>query len=284
MNRVTHRNAGILLALLLAGCSDSTTTDPGNPGGPGNPPPPPPPPASVRLRDIVIPNLPAPYYHFVYNSAGRIDSASFASGFTMYQVLYQDGRISQLVNNTLGNQDRLVYIYDGAQRVGTIDYVHPDGTVFTRLNLSYDGEKLTGLVRARELADSFVVDKTMSFSYYPDGNLEELTEHRPLIEGFQPDMTTVDRFEQYDSKINVDGFSLLHDDFFDHLALLPGVVLQKGNPARVTHTGDGDNYTVDNVVSYDGQNRPTSTVGDLVFLNGAHQGEHFRIESDFTYY
>lgn len=283
MSLLTRRSAVIVLALLLAGCGDSMTTDPGTPGGPGNPPPPPPP-APVLLKDIAIPRLPSPYYHFEYDATGRVSNASFASGLTMYQVVYQGDRISQLVNNSLGNQDRLVYIYDTAGRVGTIDYVHPDATVFTRLNLSYDGEKLTGLVRARELAGSFVVDKTMSFSYYPDGNLEELTEHRPLIEGFQPATTTVDRFEQYDTKINVDGFSLIHDDFFDHLALLPGVVLQKGNPARVTRTGDGDNYTVDNVITYDGLNRPVSTVGDLVFLSGSHTGEHFRTESDFTYY
>jgi hypothetical protein len=47
-------------------------------------------------------------------------------------------------------------------------------------------------------------------------------------------VTTVDLFEQYDNKVNVDGFSLIHDDFFDHLVLLPGVQLQKGNPGRQT--------------------------------------------------
>jgi len=34
------------------------------------------------------------------------------------------------------------------------------------------------------------------------------------------------------SNINVDGFSLIHDEFNDHLILLPDVQLQKGNPAR----------------------------------------------------
>lgn len=124
----------------------------------------------------------------------------------------------------------------------------------------------------------------MSFSYYPDGNLQELTEHRPAVEGFQPASTTVDRFERYDNGINVDGFGLIHDDFFDHLDLLPEVVLQKGNPARVTRTGDGENYTVDYVYTYDDRNLPLRSSGDLLIQNGSNAGRHFQVGSAFSYY
>jgi hypothetical protein len=269
---------GAVVIALLFGCGESTT-GPGNGGGGGQVPP-----AAVLLRDLIIPNLPSPYYHFDYDATGRVTAASFASGFTMYEVIYQGDRISQLRNNTLGNQDRLEYAYDGAGRVTGIDYVHPNDSVFTRLTLSYEGGKLARLERRRQTGGSFVVDKATTFSYYPDGNLEELTEHRPAIDGFQPEATTLDRFEQYDDGINVDGFSLLHDDFFDHLVLLPGVLLQKGNPARVTHTGDGTNYVVDNVYQYDDQGRPLSATGDLVLLNGPDTGRHFQTQSSFTYY
>jgi hypothetical protein len=274
---------GAALIVLLLGCGESST-GPGNGGGGGGggggqvPPP------AVLLRDVVIPHLPSPYYHFDYDTTGRVIAASFASGFTMYEVIYQGDRISQLRNNTLGNQDRLAYAYDGAGRVTGIDYLHPDDSVFTRLTLSYDGVQLTGLERQRLIGGSFVVDKTMAFSYYPDGNLEELTVHRPAINGLQPDATTVDRFEQYDNGINVDGFGLLHDEFFDHLVLLPGVQLQKGNPARVTHTGDGTNYQVDYIYDYDDLGRPRTTTGDFVFLNGPDAGRHLQIGSSFTYY
>jgi hypothetical protein len=274
---------GAVLIVLLFGCGESTT-GPGNSGGGGGGGGGQVPPAAVLLRDLIIPNLPSPYYHFDYDSTGRLTAASFASGFTMYEVIYQGDRISQLRNNTLGNQDRLEYAYDGAGRVIGVDYVHPNDSVFTRLTLSYDGDKLARLERRRQTAGSFVVDKTTTFSYYPDGNLEELTEHRPAIDMFQPEATTLDRFEQYDDGINVDGFSLLHDDFFDHLVLLPGVLLQKGNPARVTHTGDGTNYVVDNVYQYDDQGRPLSATGDLVLLNGPDTGRHFQTQSSFTYY
>jgi hypothetical protein len=134
------------------------------------------------------------------------------------------------------------------------------------------------------LTARFLIDKAMNFSYYPDGNLEELTEIRPEIAGLQPETTTFDRFEQYDDKINVDGFGLLHDEFFDHLVLLPGVQLQKGNPARVTHTGDGINYRVDNVYRYDDQDRPLSSTGDFVLPERAGCGEAFSDGVGVTYY
>ena len=218
---------GAVLMALLLGCGESLTSpgDSGGGGGGGGQVPPP----AVLLRDIVIPHLPSPYYHFEYDATGRVTTASFASGFTMYQVIYQGDRISELRNNTLGNEDRLEYAYDGAGRVTRINYVRPNDLVFTRLSLSYV-ESFSSLERQRLISGTFVVDKTMAFSYYPDGNLEELTEHRPAIGGFQPEATTLDRFEQYDGKINVDAFGLLHDEFFDHLVLLPGVQLQKGNP------------------------------------------------------
>jgi hypothetical protein len=98
---------GAVLMALFLGCGESSTS-PGDNGG-GQVPP-----RAVLLRDVVIPNLPSPYYHFEYDSTGRVTTASFASGFTMYQVIYQGDRITELRNNTLGNQDRLEYTYDGA--------------------------------------------------------------------------------------------------------------------------------------------------------------------------
>ena len=209
-----------LLATVLLGCGDSAT-DPGNGGGGGGGGQVPPP--AVLLKDIVIPNLPSPYYHFEYDATGRISAVSFASGFTMYQVTYQGDRITKLQNNSLGNQDRLEYIYNSVGRLIGINYIRPDNSVFTRLSLSLVGGKLTSLRRFRLIDGAFVIDKAMNFSYYPDGNLEELTEIRPEIVGLQPETTTIDRFEQYDDKINVDGFSLIHDEFFDHKVLLPEI-------------------------------------------------------------
>src|SRR6266513_2124782 len=213
-----------LWGVLLAGCSDVMVSS-----EPPSPPPPPPPPAAVLLKDIVIARLPAPYYHFEYDSGGRIAVVSFASGLTNYNVTYAGGRIAELQNNIIVNHDRLVYAYDGAGRVAGVRYVDANGATFTVVVFSYDGQKLIGVERDRRVVGGFIIDKTMSMTYDSTGNLRDLTEHRPAIAGLQNEETSVVHFEQYDSGINVDGFGLIHDDFFDHLILLPGVELQESS-------------------------------------------------------
>ena len=244
----------------------------------------PPPPANVLLKDIVIPRLPSPYYHFEYDGQGMVSSVSFASASKTYDVAYAAGRVSELRNNALGNHDRLVYVYDDAGRVAAIRETDENGVVFIALFFTYTGDKLTQLERDRRVTGGFIIDKTMSFSYYPDGNLLELTEHRPAIDGLQTETTVTDKFEQYDNGINVDAFGLIHNDFFDHLVLLPAVQLQKSNPRRVTRTGDADNYTIDYSYFYDGLNRPREAIGDLAFTTGTSAGQHFQVASVFSYY
>lgn len=247
-------------------------------------PPPISPPPVVLLKDIVIPNLPSPYYHFEYDQTGRLSAASFASGFTLYDVSYEGDRIKELANNTLGNQDRLEYSYDLAGRVAAIRYVGANGLPFAIVSLSYSGQRLASLERSRKINSAFVIEKIMSFSYDADGNLLELVEHRPAIAGRQEEATFRDRFEQYDDKLNVDGFGLIHNEFFDHLVLLPGVQLQKGNPGRAIRTGDGNNYTVDYSYTYDANGRPIAKDGELVYTSGPDAGRRFQLRSVFSYY
>jgi hypothetical protein len=274
--RVFHSVAMLLVAAAIA-CGGSTDA-------PTAPTPDPTPLPGVRLKDIVIPRLPSPYYHFTYDATGRVDSVSFASELTRYQVAYNaDGRIKEMRNNILVNRDRIVYAYDATGHVGGVRYVDATGATYTIVIYEYDGERLTGVERSRRVDGGFIIDKTMSMKYDADGNLFELTEHRPAIQGVQDDATFVDRFEQYDTKLNVDGFDLLHDDFFDHLVLLPGVQLQKGNPHRQTRTGDGQNFTVDFTYTYDGD-RPLTKSGMLTYTNGPDTGRKFDTRSEFSYY
>jgi len=239
---------------------------------------------SVLLKDVIIPLLPSPYYHFEYGSTGRISSASFASNFTMYDLSYTQGRLSEMQNNILVNHDRLVYNYDNAGHVREIDYTKPGGVVFTRVRFSYSGTKLTGVERQRMIASGFIVDKTMTLAYDVDGNLSDLTERRPMIAGVQNQATYTDHFEDYDTGVNVDGFGLLHQEFFDHLILLPRVQLQKSNPRRVTHGGDSDHYVIDYTYQYDSLNRPRTKTGVVTFTSGARAGQQFPDGATFTYY
>lgn len=264
----------ITLAAVLA-CGDSQGPGGGSGDGGG--------PAAVRLKDVLVTSLPSPYYHFDYTPAGRIARVSFASDLLIYDVLYQGDRISELRNSTFGNMDRLQYVYDAAGRVQTVDYLDPTGIVFTRVLLTYDGATLTRLDREVKVGPDFTIDKTMSFSYAADGNLQEIVVHRPALNG-QPATTTVDRFEQYDDKVNVDGFGLIHDDFFDHVVLLPDVQLQKGNPAREFFTGVDVSYRFDYTYTYDEHKRPLTKGGTATILTGPDAGRVIPLSTVFSYY
>jgi hypothetical protein len=48
--------------------------------------------AAVLLKDVVLSNLPSPYYHFEYDTKGKVTFVSFASDFTRYDVMYGKAR------------------------------------------------------------------------------------------------------------------------------------------------------------------------------------------------
>lgn len=267
----------LALTLTVAGLACGDSPGPGAGSGDGGGP------STVLLKNVEVAHLPAPYYHFEYEAGGRVTRVSFASDLLIYDVLYQDGKIAELRNKTAGNMDRLQYIYDAARRVAAVNYLDGTGTVFARVLLTYDGDKLSGLDRERKLDTGLTIEKTLSFSYYADGNLAEIVDHRPAING-QEATTTVDRFEQYDDNVNVDAFGLIHNDFFDHVVLLPDVQLQKGNPARETFTGGGTDYRFDYTYTYDEHKRPLTKGGTATILTGPDAGRTVPLSTVFSYY
>lgn len=244
-------------------------------------PPPPPPVADVRLKEIVIPSLPSPFYRFEYDATGKITFASFASDLRRYDIHYDGNRLREVEAIGL-RPERLTYFYDDAGKVSTVTYTDGTGTVYVRIHLTYAGERLVMLERERRVEGGFQLDKRMSFVYAVDGNLAELTDQRLPFPG-QTEVTLVDRFEQYDAGINVDGFSLIHSEFFDHLVLLPGVRLQLGNPAAVTRSGSDLDYHIEYAYTYDGANRPRSKHGTGVILSGTSAGQRFETNATFSY-
>ena len=260
---------------LVAACHGENVTS-----GPGTPPPV----APVLLKDIVIDRLPAPYYHFEYDNAGVMTGASFASDLTNYTLSYTNGRLSEMRNNIIVNKDRLEYFYDDAGRVASVRYADSTGVVYAVLFFTYSGAHLTGLERDRRVTGGFIVDKTMALSYGPGGNLSEVTEHHPAIAGVQDEATFVDRYGEYDTGTNVDGFSILHSEFFDHLVLLPQVVLQKSNPHLTTRTGDGINYRVEDTYTYDALNRPLTKTSSITITNGSSAGQTVQGSTVYSYW
>jgi hypothetical protein len=174
-------------------------------------------------------------------------------------------------------------MYDNDGKVFLVTYADSTGSIFRRVFLSFQNEKLVELERQVKVPGGFQIEKTITFSYYQDGNLADLTEHFAAV-GVQSEATFTEHYEQYDDKNNVDGFSLVHDEFFDHLVLLPEVQLQKNNPGKVTRFGDGLNFSVQYTYDYNDKNLPLSKNGNLTILNGANAGQVVQTQSIFSYY
>jgi hypothetical protein len=261
-----------ILAATLLGCSSDRISAP-----------PPPPPTGILLKDVEYTRLPSPYYHFEYDVAGKISSASFASGLATYSLHYQGDRIHD-IDVAAGTVENMSYTYDGAGRVVGIRDRDDTGANKQLWFFTYDGDQLASIERDRAVPGGFIIELTMAFTYSADGNLLQITQHYPPIDGLQTEQTLIDQFEGYDDKVNVDDFDLLHPGFFDKLILLPGVKLQKGNPGRVVHTGDGDHYTVDFAYTYNARKRPLTRNGTLLYQTGPHAGESFTVDASYTYY
>jgi len=99
----------------------------------------------------------------------------------------------------------------------------------------------------------------------------------------QQETTVITRFEQYDDKVNVDDFNLLHNDFFDDLLLLPGIRLQKNNPGRETLTAF-ESYTVNYTYTYNDKKAPLTRSGDLLYTTGPNAGKRFQDNTSYSYY
>jgi hypothetical protein len=250
-------------------------------------PPPDQPPAEPAppglLKDIVIPNLPSPYYHFEYTVSGRMGLASFASDLNTYDLVYTGVRLTEMKNTIGASRVRLQYDYDNAGNVSLVKYVNRDGVINRRVFLTYNGRQLTQLIRERKSGNFFIVDKVMEFLYYPDGNLMQLTDRRRPL-GSSAESVVIDRFENYDDKINVDDFQLIHNEFFDHLVLLPGVVLQKNNARKEIRTGDGANYVLNYIYTYNNRDQPLAKDGIGTYTAGTNEGQLFDSNATYSYY
>lgn len=259
------------LAFLLFSCKkDRDTTDPS-----------PPPDQKILLKEILVSRLPSPYYHFDYNPAGMITHADFSAGIRSYDLVYDGNRIIEMKNNTV-NQDRLQYVYGGTGQLDMIKYIDKDGLVYRTCFLTYQNGLLQEMEWDRKVVSGYIVERTVTFVYQADGNLQEFTSHRFPFES-QTESIYTEQFEQYDTKVNTDGFSVFHE-FNEHLLLFSGIQFQKNNPGKLTHTGNGLNFTINYTYTYNSKNAPLTKTGDLLFTSGADAGKHFQTNSQFSYY
>lgn len=239
----------------------------------------------ILLKDITIPNLPSPYYHFEYNNDSLVTKADFASGYTNYDVLYNGSRISEMRNNIIVNHDTLRYSYDNTGKITLIKFINTANIIYRLVFFKYNGDFIREIEwDQREGNTGYFIDRTLSFTFYPDGNVKTITEHRPPAAGVD-DYISEKTFEQYDDKINVDDFSLVHDGIHDHLFLLQGFRLQKNNPKKEMLSVNGTAfYTIDYTYTYNNDNTPLNKAGDFLYLSGQYAGQRFQTNSFYSYY
>ena len=271
----------IILTVSLFACSK----DDKEVSNPVPPPPPAPTPAdtfAVRLKDVVIQNLPSPYYHFNYNDSGYISSASFAASTAFYDFTYANKRVKEQQNNIPVNRDKLLYEYENG-KVSLIKIFNKDGILYKRAFLAYNSSgQLINLVSELKAQVGFVLERELDLTYHADGNLHTIT-NRFIPFGTGPQTTSVDTYEDYDTKMNVDGFSLLH--FNDqHLYILPTVKLQKNNPRINRRSGDGLNYQITYTYSNNAKGWPLIKTGELVFTTGPNAEQRFQVMTTYSYY
>jgi hypothetical protein len=238
---------------------------------------------TILLKDMIVKNLPSPYYHFDYDDSSFITHVNVQSGLALYDLSYNNGRINQMNNNTFVNKDKLQYDYvDG--KVSKIKYINKEGFFFKQNILTYNSSKQ--LVTAEwdfiNADESLTPERVIQLDYLADGNLSKVNDHWIEIPGRQPETNYATTYENYDTKSNVDAFAILHK-IDDHLFLLPGIVLQKNNPLKEIRTGDGLNYAITYTYTYN-DSLPVKKDGDMVFLNGDNAGMHSNYLISFSYY
>ena len=103
-----------------------------------------------------------------------------------------------------------------------------------------------------------------------------MVDQRPATNG-SPEHTNTTLFEQYDEKINVADFSIIHDGFHDHLFLLQDFHLQKNNPGKESLFVDGKGlYTDSYTYLYNPDNTPSVKTGAFVYTSGPDSGKVFK--------
>lgn len=237
-----------------------------------------------RIKDINYVNLPSPYYHFDYNDSGYITNMTYVSGLWNFGFSYADKKLRQMQNDIIVNKDKMKYEYSDDGNVSVIRVEDSTGKLRRKYLFTY-----TALRQLKQLdvyvnaGSGIAQEQTMTFSYYANGNLNEMITHYYKV-GSQTELTFTDKYEDYDNKPNADGVGLLNASQFRHPIILPSVKLQLNNARKVRRTGSPNDYNIIYTLVYDAAGRPTSRTGDFVYTSGSQSGQHFTIQSSFSWY
>lgn len=240
---------------------------------------------AVKLRTMSVANLPSPWYDFSYNVDGYITKLDHSSGLIHYDIDYLNDRVRTLQANKgvpgNVNRDVLRYTYMDSL-VTTINVTDMNKHLYRKAILTYTPEnRLQRLTWQVDTGNVLVDEQTLTFSYYPDGNLRTIDFHHLPVAPFMETRYT-DHFEQYDNKQNADGFALLHTPLH-HPVLLPSIRLQHNNPGRYYRTGQGATFDARYTYTYDAAGRPLLKTGPVKFKDTNGTSGQYQSVINFTY-
>jgi hypothetical protein len=218
--------------------------------------PPPPKVGQPLLKEIIIQNLPSPYFRFDYNSDSSAKEISFASGLSTWLVEYDNRKIKSLTN--VKQPSKLFYFYSGSNvtRIRT-DNVLSGKTEWAN-HFQYDNfnrlTKITTYQYATNGIDSVKYRET-KFNYNKEFNLTgyELSGRRD--DGSFVLFTTAS-YTNYDTGNNVDEF-VIYKQFFEDFLYLPNVKLQLNNPRKLYLKNGVNEYQVEYTYQYNNENPRT---------------------------
>jgi hypothetical protein len=239
------------------------------------------PPANhALLKDIIIPNLPSPFYHFEYDTDSLVKKVDFSSGFASYDIFYSGNKIGEMRNNIFVNHDTLRYFYEDDGKLSVIHFINDRNVIYRKAFFLYHGNHIQEII----WRNNKNVDRIMTFFYAGD-NVTSIREQRKApINDIVPWHTSIRTFGQYDQEVNVDDCMLLHDGIHDHLFLSPDFRLQKNNPGKENFSVDGkDQYTADYMYSYN-NHTPLVKAGAFLYKDGPAAGKKFDIKIFYSYY
>ncbi len=238
---------------------------------------------SVLLKDVNAQSLPGPYYHFVYDNFHYVKQISFASGFAVYDVEYENKRVKMLTNRVNDN----IFLYHYANNLVT-EINEFSGPVISKTfsyRLSYNLLHQLSQVNWVFFSNNGRQDtvKREVLTYLPTGNLAAMDHYYSSSPGQPLEWSSRDEFSEYDNQTNVDDFSVLKKDFFAPYLFLPQVRLQKNNPRRQHIISAGNEFEIIN--SYQYQNGlPVSKTAIVTEKRGGVIEEPKTVTTQFSYY
>ncbi len=238
---------------------------------------------TVLLKDVNALLLPGPYFHFTYDSLHYIKQISFASDFAVYDVEYQNKRVSKMINRV--NDNKFIYQYSNNRVSEITEFSGTTANKTFSYLLSYNLLNQLSQVDWIFFSDNGSINtvKKEVLTYLPTGNLAAM-DHYYSIEPGQPlEWSGRDEFSDYDNKLNVDDFTVLKKDFFSAFLFLPQVRLQKNNPGRQHIVSTGNEFEIIN--SYQYQNGlPVSKTSIVTEKRGTVIQGPKTVTTQFSYY